>query len=98
MGQKVKKKRLIYFFKYALKSVQNCLGHEDNRNYEYPLLVKELNQYKCIDVGLGKNYTVVIGSLQHNHDTKYNLNEFYECILENAFLTIEKINELKMKK
>lgn len=42
------------------------MGHIDSKDYNYPVCLEELVGTRCIDVGCGENFTVVITSEKIN--------------------------------
>ncbi|KAL4491987.1 hypothetical protein ABPG72_008408 [Tetrahymena utriculariae] len=80
------------------QNIDNCLGHEDSKDYNYPVCIEELTGTKCIDVGCGENFTVVIASEKINKQSYYNIKEFYSGILENAKEKVTKIKDFYQKK
>lgn len=77
-----------------MKSTNNCLGHVDTKDYNYPVCIEDLVGMRCIDVGCGENFTVVISSEKMNKLSYYNMKEFYSGILENAKEKVNKIQKL----
>ncbi|EGR31729.1 regulator of chromosome condensation, putative [Ichthyophthirius multifiliis] len=49
----------------------NCLGHQESIDYNYPLCLEEFNQMQVIDVGCGKNFTVVIYQTPDQYNSQY---------------------------
>ncbi|EAS06741.2 chromosome condensation regulator RCC1 repeat protein (macronuclear) [Tetrahymena thermophila SB210] len=77
---------------------QNCLGHNNSNDYNYPILVEEFTSMKVVDVSCGHHFTVVISTKATNELAYKNLKEFKLNLIKNAKQNISKIQEYFEKK
>ena len=81
-----------------MNSTDNCLGHIDTKDYNYPVCIEDLVGTRCVDVACGENFTVVLCSENSNKLAYYKMKEFYSGIIENAKEKMNKIKNFYVKK
>ncbi|KAL4465424.1 hypothetical protein ABPG73_007879 [Tetrahymena malaccensis] len=77
---------------------ENCLGHNNSNDYNYPILVEEFSSMKVVDVSCGHHFTVAISTKATNELAYKNLKEFKLNLIKNAKQNISKIQEYFEKK
>ena len=53
LGVRSKKQYFLQFFTFKIISVNNCLGHNSTKEFNYPLCIEELTNERCVDVSCG---------------------------------------------
>ncbi|KAL4484224.1 hypothetical protein ABPG72_003508 [Tetrahymena utriculariae] len=77
---------------------ENCLGHNNSNDYNYPILVEEFSSMRAVDVSCGHHFTVAISIKVTNELAYKNLKEFKLNLIKNAKQNITKIQEYFEKK
>ena len=70
-------------------SLQNSLGHIENKDFNNPVCVEDLCSYKVIDVGCGSEYMIVLAYKANSPIQHKILLDFNDKVVSNARHTIE---------